>query len=217
MSIPCMFTQWFKQSNFLDSFFLDSSFLGNGLLPCSPSGESVGIPQLVCLAVGFQSSNIVISGCEGEGEKELKKVPCPATDRAGFVNSSVCRMLSLIRENSFQPDTMGHFKLVKQCVGCPLFKLRCILTEAVIYQSVIDKQVRKQCLCYHLFTASLLCGEFRSALRSILFVLGRVCNLISTAPISGPAGPKARLVNSQLLESHSPLNPPLTYFPFQDI
>lgn len=46
--------------------------------------------------------------------RNLKKnVPCPATDRAGFVNSSVCRMLSLIRENSFQPDTMGYCKLVK--------------------------------------------------------------------------------------------------------
>lgn len=43
-SAPCMFTQGFKQSYFLDSVFLDSSFLGNGPLPFSPSWDSVGIP-----------------------------------------------------------------------------------------------------------------------------------------------------------------------------
>lgn len=51
----------FKQSNFLEFFFLHSSFLGNGLLPCSPSRDSVGIPSLVYLAVGFHFWIIVIS------------------------------------------------------------------------------------------------------------------------------------------------------------
>lgn len=89
-----MFTLEFKLSNFLDSFILDSSFLGNGLLPAVSLGILWEFSLLVCMAVGFKSSNIVISQWETEAEEELINI-CPGDSK------QLCMVLVLYNCRSY--------------------------------------------------------------------------------------------------------------------